>query len=55
MKWARHVARMEEKRGAYRVLIRNPEGRGQLRRLRRICENNIKIDLPEVESGMGGH
>jgi hypothetical protein len=27
IRWAGHVARMEEGRGVYRVLIRRPEGR----------------------------
>jgi hypothetical protein len=26
MRWARHVACIEEKRNAYRVLVRKPEG-----------------------------
>ena len=28
MKWVGHVARMEERRGAYRVLVGKPEGKG---------------------------
>jgi hypothetical protein len=27
VRWAGHVARMGEKRGAYRILVRRPEGR----------------------------
>jgi hypothetical protein len=27
MRWAGHVARMEAKRGAYRILVERPEGR----------------------------
>jgi hypothetical protein len=27
MRWASHVARMEEKRNAYRLLVRKPEGK----------------------------
>jgi hypothetical protein len=27
MRWAGHVARMGEKRGAYRILVERPEGR----------------------------
>jgi hypothetical protein len=30
LRWAGHVARMEESRGAYRVLMRKPEGRNNL-------------------------
>jgi len=29
MRWARHVARMGEERGVYRVLVGKPEGRNQ--------------------------
>jgi hypothetical protein len=35
MGWAGHVARMGEKRGAYRILVRRPEGRRPLGRPRR--------------------
>jgi hypothetical protein len=52
MRWAGHVARMGDGRGAYRVLVRRPEGRRPLGRPRRRWEDNIKIDLQEV--GWGG-
>jgi hypothetical protein len=48
MRWAGHVARMGEKRGAYRILVGRPEGRRPLGRPRRRWEDNIKIDLQEV-------
>jgi hypothetical protein len=32
MRWAGHVARMGEKRNAYRLLVRKPEGKRQLGR-----------------------
>jgi hypothetical protein len=35
MRWAVHVARMGEKRGAYRILVGGPEGRRPLGRPRR--------------------
>jgi hypothetical protein len=35
MRWAGHVARMVEGRGAYRILVRRPEGRRSLGRPRR--------------------
>jgi hypothetical protein len=41
-----------EKRGAYRVLMRKPEGRRPLGRSRRTWEDNIKMDLREVGWGM---
>jgi hypothetical protein len=39
---------MGEKRGAYRILVGRPEGRGPLERPRRRWEDNIKMDLQEV-------
>jgi hypothetical protein len=47
------VARMGEGRGVYRVLVGNPEGKRPLRRPRRRCEDNIKMDLQEVGGGCG--
>jgi hypothetical protein len=52
MRWAGHVARMGEKRGAYRVLVGRPEGRRPLGRHRRRWEDNIKMDPQDVGSGM---
>jgi hypothetical protein len=48
MMQAGHVARMGEGRGAYRILVRRPEGRRPLGRPKRRWENNIKMDLQEV-------
>jgi hypothetical protein len=48
MKWAGHVARMGEGRGAYRVLVGRSEGKRPLRRPRRRWEDNIKMDLREA-------
>jgi hypothetical protein len=47
MRWAGHVARMREGRGAYRILVGRPEGR-PFGRPRRRWEDNIKMDLEEV-------
>jgi hypothetical protein len=47
MRWAGHVARMGEKRHAYRVLG-NPEGKGPLGRPRHRWVDNIKMDLREI-------
>jgi len=52
MRWAGLVARMEERRGVYRVLAGKPEGKRPLGRLRRRWEGDIKMDLQEV--GCGG-
>jgi hypothetical protein len=45
---------MGEGRGAYRVLVRIPEGRRPLGRPKRRWKDNIKMDLQEVgwEGGM---
>jgi hypothetical protein len=51
MKWAGHVARMGEVRGAYNILVGRPEGRRQLGRPRRRWEDNIEMDLREVGFG----
>jgi hypothetical protein len=48
MRWAGHVTRMGEKRGAYRILVGRPEGRRPLGRPRRSWKDNIKMDLQEV-------
>jgi hypothetical protein len=48
MRWAGHVARMGEMRGAYNILVGRPEGRRPLGRPRRRWEDNIKMDLGET-------
>jgi transcription termination factor 2 len=49
MRWAGYVARMEEGRGVYRVLVLvGPEGKRPLGRPRRRWEDNIKPDLREI-------
>jgi len=52
MGWAGHVARIDDRRGIYRVLVGKPEGRRPLGRPRRTWEDNIKTDLQKV--GCGG-
>jgi len=49
MRWAGHVACMDERKGVYKVLVGKPEGKRQPGRPSRRWENNIKIDLQEVE------
>jgi hypothetical protein len=51
MRWAGHVARMGEVRGAYNILVRRPEGRRPLGRPGRKWEDNIKMDLREIWFG----
>jgi transcription termination factor 2 len=48
MRWAGHVARMEERRRVYRILVGKPEGKGPPGRPGRRWEDNIKMDLEEV-------
>jgi hypothetical protein len=48
MTWAGHVARMEAKRNAYRILVGKPEGKRPLARRRRRWVNNIKMDLRDI-------
>jgi hypothetical protein len=51
MKWACHVARMGEKRNAYRLLLGKPEGKRPLGRPRRRWVVNIRMYLGEVGWG----
>jgi hypothetical protein len=51
MRWAGHVACMEEVRGAYNILVGRPEGRRPLGRPRRRWEDDIKMDLREIGFG----
>jgi len=51
MRWAGHVARMGEERGAYRVLVVKPEGKRPLGRPRRRWVDNSRMDLQEVGCG----
>jgi hypothetical protein len=51
MRWAGHVARMGEKRNAYRLLVGKPEGKRPLVRPRHRWVDNIRMDLGR--GGMG--
>ena len=66
MRWARHVARMGEERGVYRVLVGKPEGRNHwvdldvdgwiiLGRISRSWDVGIWTGLgwPRIETGGG--
>jgi hypothetical protein len=48
MSRAGHVARMGEKRNAYKVFVEKREGKRPLGRPRRRWVNNIKMDLREI-------
>jgi hypothetical protein len=43
MRWAGHVARMGEKRTAYRILVGKPEGRRPLGRPRRRWVDRVDL------------
>jgi hypothetical protein len=51
MRWAGRVARMGEKRNAYRLLVGKPEEKRPLGRPRRRWVDNIKIGLLELSWG----
>ena len=53
LRWAGHVARMEEVRVVHKVLVGKPEGTRPLGRPRRRWEDNIMMDLQEVGMGCG--
>jgi hypothetical protein len=52
MRWAGHVARMGEKRNAYRILVGKSEGKRPLGRPRRRWEDNFRMDEREREDGV---
>jgi hypothetical protein len=51
MRWAGHVARMREKRNAYRLLVGKSEGSRPLGSPRHRWVDNIRMDLGEVGWG----
>ena len=51
MRWAGHVAHMDEEKGVYRVLVGRSEGRKPLGRPRHRWVDNIRMDLREVGCG----
>jgi hypothetical protein len=51
LRWAGHVARIGERRGACRALVGKREGRSPLGKPRRRWEDNTKMNLREVGWG----
>ena len=47
LRWARHVARMEEGRSTFKILTGKPTGKRPLGKPRRRWEGNITMDLEE--------
>jgi hypothetical protein len=54
MRWAEHVARMEEGRNVYKLLVGMSKGKRPLGRARRRWEGGIKMDFREIGWGGGG-
>ena len=48
MRWAGHVARMEEGRSAFKILTGKPTQKRPLGRHRRRWEDNIRMDLKKI-------
>ena len=53
MRWAGHVARMEEGRSALKILSGKHTGKRRLGRPRRRWEDNIRMDLEEIGINAG--
>ena len=48
LRWAAHVARMEESRNAFKIVTSKPTGKRPLGKHRRIWEDNVRVDLKEI-------
>ena len=53
LRWAGHVARMEEGRSAFKILTDKPTGKRPLGRPRRRLEDNITMDLEDIGINAG--
>ena len=53
LRWAGHVARMEEGRRAFKMLTGKPTGKRPLGRPRRKWVDNIRMDLEEISINAG--
>ena len=53
LRWARHVARMEEGRSPFKILTGKPTGKRPLGRPRRRWEDNIRMDLEDLGINAG--
>ena len=54
IRWAGYVARMGDRRRAYRVLVRRSEGKRPLGRPKRRWEDTFEMDIQEVGWGTEG-
>ena len=48
LRLASHVARMDERRSAFKILIGTPTGKRSLGRPRRRWEDNFRMELEEI-------
>ena len=53
LRWARHVARMEESRSAFKIVTGKSTEKRPLGRPRRRWEDNIRMDLEEIGINAG--
>ena len=53
LRWAGHVARMEEGRSAFKSSTGKPTGKRPLGRPRRRWEDNIRMDLEDTDMNAG--
>ena len=51
MRWVGRIVSTEKRRNVYRILVVRPDGKKTLGRCRRMCEDNIKMDLQHVRWG----
>ena len=52
LRWAGHVAKMEEGKSAFKILIGIPTGKRPLVKSRRRWEDNIRMDLEGIGNNM---
>ena len=53
MRWAGHIARMEEGRSTFKILTGKPIGKRPLARPRRRWDDNIRMDLEKIGINAG--
>ena len=53
LRWAGYVARMEDGRSTFKILIGTPTGKRSLGRSRHRWEDNIRMDLEEIGINAG--
>jgi hypothetical protein len=52
MRWAEHIAHMEDTRNFYNILVWKPEGKRPLEKPRHRWEYNNKMDLKKIGYGL---